>query len=118
LIDRTHRELSEDDIARIAGTYHAWRGEPDAGKYEDIPGFCSAAAADGIREHGHVLTPGRYVGAEELDDDEPFEKKLTRLTTQLKQQLATSARLESAIRKNLAGLGFSIRGLQHGGDQT
>ena len=64
LVDRTHRELTDQELARIAKTYHAWRGEKDAGKYEDIPGFCKSAPLEEIRKHGHVLTPGRYVGAE------------------------------------------------------
>ena len=64
MVDRIHRELTDDDIASIANTYHAWRGEKDAGEYEDVAGFCKAATVDEIRKHGHVLTPGRYVGAE------------------------------------------------------
>ena len=62
MIDRVHRELTDEDIARIAGTYHAWRGDKDAGEYADVPGFCKAATLEEIRKHGHVLTPGRYVG--------------------------------------------------------
>src|SRR5881396_1289730 len=69
LIDRKHRELSEDEIARLARTYHAWRGEKDAGNYKDENGFCKSARLDDIRKHGHVLTPGRYVGAEAAEDD-------------------------------------------------
>ena len=81
MVDRTHRELTDEDIARIAGTYHAWRGEKEAGKYEDVAGFCKSATLDEIRKHGHVLTPGRYVGAEAQEDDgEPFEEKMKRLT--------------------------------------
>ena len=64
LVDRVHRELTDEDIAQIAGTYHAWRGDKDAGEYADVPGFCKAATLEEIRKHGHVLTPGRYVGAE------------------------------------------------------
>ncbi len=80
MVDRTHRELTDEDIARIAGTYHAWRGDKDAGEYADVPGFCKAATLDDIRKHGHVLTPGRYVGAEAAEDDgEPFEEKMKRL---------------------------------------
>jgi type I restriction enzyme M protein len=71
MVDRTHRELTDDDIARIAATYHAWRGEKDAGEYADVPGFCKSATLDEIRKHGHVLTPGRYVGAERQEDDLP-----------------------------------------------
>jgi type I restriction enzyme M protein len=107
LVDRTHRELSPDEIARIARTYHAWRGEQDAGIYEDIPGFCKSATTDEIAEHGYALTPGRYVGAEEAEEDtEPFEQKMARLTATLEQQFAESAHLESAIRANLKGLGY------------
>jgi type I restriction enzyme M protein len=199
LIDRVHRELTEADIGKIAGTYHAWRGDKDAGKYQDIAGFCMSAKLADIRAHGHVLTPGRYVGAEEAEDDlpaprpglffvyaieceggshyigqtddlrqrwqehrsgqgadwtkthkpqriahyeeftsreaavarekelkttagrrwlkdaiangrarqaggEPFEQKMKRLTGNLEQQFAESAKLEKAIRRNLAGL--------------
>lgn len=107
LVDRVHRELTDEEIARIAGTYHAWRGDKDAGKYEDVPGFCKSATTDEIATHGHVLTPGRYVGAEAAeDDDEPFEEKMKRLTAQLEQQFAESARLETAIRENLRGFGY------------
>jgi type I restriction enzyme M protein len=78
MVDRTHRELTNEDIARIAGTYHAWRGKNDADEYADVPGFCKNATLEEIRKHGHVLTPGRYVGAEAQEDDgEPFEEKMT-----------------------------------------
>src|SRR5262249_11117478 len=70
LVDRIHRELSDEEITRIARTYHAWRGEKDAGKYADVPGFCKSATTEEITAHGHVLTPGRYVGAEEVEDDD------------------------------------------------
>ena len=80
LVDRIHRELTDEEIARIAGTYHAWRGDAGAGEYADEPGFCKSATLDEIRGHGHVLTPGRYVGAAEAEeDDEPFEEKMRRL---------------------------------------
>lgn len=109
LVDRTHRELADDEIARIAAAYHAWRGEPDAGAYADVPGFCKSATKDEIAAHGYVLTPGRYVGAEEAEDDgEPFEEKMARLTATLEQQFAESARLEAAIRTNLRGLGYGL----------
>jgi type I restriction enzyme M protein len=102
LIDRTHRELTDEEIARVAKTYHAWRGEKEAGKYEDIPGFCKSARLEEISSHGHVLTPGRYVGAEAVEDDgEPFEEKMKRLTKQLEEQFAKSACLEAVIRDNL-----------------
>jgi len=105
MTDRVHRELTDADIQRVAGTYHAWRGDKDAGKYEDVLGFCKAAKLEEIRGHGFVLTPGRYVGAEAAEEDgEPFEEKLKRLTAKLEEQFAEGARLENAIRRNLAGL--------------
>jgi type I restriction enzyme M protein len=107
LRDRTHRELTEEEIARVSATYHAWRGEPSAGEYADVPGFCKSATKDEIASHGYVLTPGRYVGAEDVEDDgEPFEQKMTRLVAALDEQFAESARLETAIRENLRGLGY------------
>ena len=119
MVDRTHRELTDQEIARIAGTYHAWRGKPgpeesileEEGAYEDIPGFCKAAPLAEVRKHGHVLTPGRYVGAElQEEDSEPFEGKMKRLVTQLRQQQDEAQRLDAAIEENLARLGF---GSQH-----
>jgi type I restriction enzyme M protein len=107
LIDRVHRELTDADIAKIARTYHAWRGDKDAGKYEDIPGFCKSALTAEIDAHGYVLTPGRYVGAEEIEDGgEPFEEKMTRLVTELNAQFAELGRLEQAIKASLKGLGY------------
>jgi type I restriction enzyme M protein len=97
--------LSDDELARIARTYHAWRGEKDAGAYEDVPGFCKSATLDEIASHGYVLTPGRYVGAEEAeDDDEPFDEKVKQLTIKLDEQFRESAQLEQAIRENLRRL--------------
>ena len=108
LVDRTHRELTDAEVARIARTYHAWRGEQEAGAYEDIPGFCKSATLDEVRQHGHVLTPGRYVGAEAQEDDgEPFDEKMKRLTAQLFAQQADAARLDAAIAANLKKLGYS-----------
>ncbi len=107
LVDRTRRELTDDEIKKIADTYHAWRGEPDAGAYADVPGFCKSATLDVIRKHGYVLTPGRYVGAAaRADDDEPFEQKMTRLVAQLRAQQAEGARLDAAIAANLRELGY------------
>ncbi|MEI6150838.1 MAG: N-6 DNA methylase, partial [bacterium] len=107
LIDRVHRELTETDIAKIVDTYHAWWGEKGAGKYEDIAGFCKSASTAEIATHGHVLTPGRYVGAAEVEDDgEPFEEKMPRLVVELEGQFAESAKLEAVIRANLKGLGY------------
>ncbi|MFT0624764.1 type I restriction-modification system subunit M [Ectopseudomonas guguanensis] len=107
LVDRTRRELHDEDIARIAATYHAWRGEADAGPYADIPGFCKVASLDEVRKHGHVLTPGRYVGAAaQEEDDEPFEQKMQRLAAQWREQQAQAAKLDAAIERNLKALGF------------
>ncbi len=130
MVDRTHRELTDEEIARIANTYHAWRGEKispsplagekkntpspstgegeGGGEYKDIPGFCKSAKLEKIRKHGHVLTPGRNVGAEAQEDDgEPFEEKMQRLVAQLHEQQAEAAKLDEAIRKNLDELGYS-----------
>jgi type I restriction enzyme M protein len=108
LVDRIHRDLSDDEIARIARTYHAWRGEKSAGKYEDVPGFRMSAKMEEIASHGYVLTPGRYVGAEEVaDEDEPFEEKMKRLASKLEEHFAESAELEKAIKQQLRGLDVS-----------
>jgi len=105
LVDRVHRDLTAEDITRIARTYHAWRGEEGAGNYEDVPGFCKSATTEEIKGHGYVLTPGRYVGAEAVEDDgEPFDEKMKRLMDQLYDQFAESAKLEVTIKKNLESL--------------
>ena len=107
MTDRVHRELTDADIALIAGTYHAWRGDKGAGAYADVPGFCKAAKLDEIRKHGHVLTPGRYVGAAAAEEDaEPFDEKMKRLTATLRQQQAEAAKLDAAIAANLEELGY------------
>jgi type I restriction enzyme M protein len=107
LVDRVHRELTDEDIQKVVSAYHSWRGDKGAGKYDDVAGFCKSATLDEIRSHGHVLTPGRYVGAEEVEDDgEPFEQKMKRLVGELNDQFAESARLEAAIKANLRGLGY------------
>ncbi|GAB6047984.1 class I SAM-dependent DNA methyltransferase [Methyloparacoccus murrellii] len=116
--DRVLRDFRPEDIQKIADTFHAWqhsspsplagegRGE---GAYQDIPGFCYSASLDDIRKHEHVLTPGRYVGAEAQEEDgEVFADKMARLTAQLAEQFGESARLEGEIRKNLAGLGYTL----------
>lgn len=105
MIDRRHRELIDDDIAKIIGTYHAWRGNDS--KYKDITGFCKSAKLDEIRKHSHILTPGRYVGTEVREkDDEAFEEKMKRLMGELSKQFKKSNKLESEIKKNLKSLGF------------
>ena len=141
MVDRTHRELTDEDVTRIANTYHAWRsnlpspkppspltgearGEPKSpsplegegwgegeNSYTDLPGFCKSATLEEVRKHGHVLTPGRYVGAEAQEEDsEPFEDKMKRLTAQLREQQAEAAKLDNAIADNLKELGFPIGG--------
>jgi type I restriction enzyme M protein len=97
----------DSDIGRIVRTYHAWRGEADAGGYEDVPGFCITATLDNIKRHGYVLTPGIYVGAAEVEDDgEPFDQKMQRLTAELNQRFAESDRIEARIKANLRVLGY------------
>jgi type I restriction enzyme M protein len=108
LIDRVHRELTDADIRKIADTYHAWRGDKDSKtKYQDEAGFCKSATLDDIRRHGHILTPGRYVGAAEVEDDgEPFEEKMARLTAEFREQTKQSAKLDKLIWANLEDLGY------------
>jgi type I restriction enzyme M protein len=124
LVDRTHRVMTDEDIERIAGTYHAWKeskyeirdtAEDEATRisylesriYEDIAGFCKSATLDDIRGHGYVLTPGRYVGAAEVEDDgEPFEEKMARLAAELREQMNAAAELDAQIWANLEGLGY------------
>ena len=107
MVDRTHRDLSADDISRIADTYHAWRAGDDANGYVDVPGFCRSAPLEEIRKHGHVLTPGRYVGAEPRPEDgEPFQEKMARLTAQWREQQSEGQRLDALIMENLERLGF------------
>lgn len=107
LVDRTRRELTDEEIQKIADTYHAWRGEEGAGEYADVAGFCKSATLEDIRKHGHVLTPGRYVGAAEQEDDgEPFEEKMVRLSAQWREQRAAAAKLDAAIEANLKELGY------------
>lgn len=107
MVDRTHRELTNEDITRIANTYHAWRGEKGFGEYKDIPGFCKRVTLEEIRKHGYVLNPGRYVGAEIKEEDkEPFDEKMRRLVAQWRKQQAETAKLDVAIAKNLKELGY------------
>ncbi|WP_294162846.1 class I SAM-dependent DNA methyltransferase [uncultured Clostridium sp.] len=107
MVDRRHRELSEGDIKKIADTYHNYRNLN--GQYEDIQGFCKAAKLDEVREHEYVLTPGRYVGIEEQEDDGiPFEEKMETLTSELGELFEKSRSLEDEIRKNLWGIGFGF----------
>lgn len=109
MVDRVHRELTNEDIEKIADTYHAWRGDKDCeAEYQDVPGFCKSATLEEIRSHGYVLTPGRYVGAPPREeDDEPFEEKMKRLVAQLREQQAEAARLDEAIWENIRELDFN-----------
>lgn len=102
MVDRTRKEFSDADIARIADTYHAWRlGEG----YADVPGFCKSASIEDIRSHGHVLTPGRYVGAEAAEEDQtPFAERFAGLQEQLEVQFAEAEELTATIRARLAGI--------------
>jgi type I restriction enzyme M protein len=105
--DRTHKTLTDEDVARIAATYHAWRGEEGAGEYADVAGYCKSASLEEVRKHGHVLTPGRYVGAEEVEDDgESFDEKMRTLVASLREQQAEGAKLDAAINANLRKLGL------------
>ncbi|EJH0601210.1 N-6 DNA methylase, partial [Salmonella enterica] len=104
--ERVLRDFSTDDIKKIADTFHAWQTDKD---YEDEAGFCFAATLDDIKKNDYVLTPGRYVGAaEQKEDDESFADKMSRLTTQLKEQLLEGVELEKKIKTNLEGLGYEL----------
>lgn len=107
MVDRRHKELTGEEVQKIAETYHAWRGE--GGEYEDVPGFCKAVMLDEVRKHEHILTPGRYVGAEEVEDDgEPFEEKMRSYTEDLAEHFKRSSELEKEIRDYLTGLGYNV----------
>lgn len=107
MIDRRHRELTEEDISKISETYHEWRNID--GEYEDIKGFCKSATIEDIREHEYVLTPGRYVGIEDIEDDGiPFDEKMESMTAELAELFAKSRKLEDEIRKNLGGIGYEF----------
>ena len=112
MISRVQTELTDAVIARIADTVTAWRGQPEKTAkneaYADIPGYCRSVKLAEIAEHGHVLTPGRYVGAEEVDDDEAFADKMQKLTEKLGEQMAKGAELDTIIRLKLAELGYEI----------
>ena len=106
MVNRRLRELSDEDIKKIANTYIAWQNEDG---YEDVQGYCKVASIDEIKEHDYILTPGRYVGIEEVEDDgEPFEEKMERLTTTLANQFKKSRELEEEIRKQLGGIGYEL----------
>jgi len=107
MIDRRHRVLTEDDIKKISQTYHAWRGELEG--YQDVKGFCKSAKLEEVRQQNWVLTPGRYVGSEEKEEDmEEFNEKIQRLTSELSEQFKRSRELEDEIRKNMERIGFEL----------
>jgi type I restriction enzyme M protein len=103
LVDRTRKEFSDGDIAKIASAYHGWR---EGKGYEDVAGFCKSAKRDEIRGHNYVLTPGRYVGAEDIEDDDvPFAERFGTLKSKLEKQFAEADKLTATIRAKLAGVG-------------
>jgi len=107
MISRVQSELTDEVIEKIAKTVAAWRGE--GGDYQDVAGFCRSVPLAEIAQHGHVLTPGRYVGAEEVeDDDEVFAEKMQKLTEKLGEQMAKGAELDALIRQKLGGLGYDF----------
>ena len=102
LVDRTHKELSDEEISRIAQIYHAWRGEKDAGEYQDVPGLCKSAKTEEIAAHSFILTPGRYVGAKEVEENlEIFEERIADLIDRLEIQFKESAELQQQIENDL-----------------
>ncbi len=104
MVSRTNKELTDADIARIAETFHAWRGEE--GQYADVPGFCASATLDQIAEHGNVLTPGRYVGSEDVEDDgEPLDEKIARLTEEVRAGFVDRAHIQEQVLVALNSLG-------------
>jgi type I restriction enzyme M protein len=105
MVNRRLREMTDGDIAKIAATFEAFNN----GTLEDVKGYCAAVATAEIARQDYILTPGRYVGIEEQDDDgEPFEEKMTRLTGELLEMFKRSRKLEGEIRKRLGALGYEI----------
>jgi type I restriction enzyme M protein len=109
MVDRRHRELTAEEIKKIADTYHAWRGiDEQKVEYSDIAGFCKTAKLDEIRKQGHILTPGRYVGMEEDEEKEgAFDEKMKQLTAELGEQMEEGKRLDAEIKKNLDRIGWN-----------
>jgi type I restriction enzyme M protein len=99
LINRRTKDFTDEDIAKISDTYHHWRNKND--KYEDIPGFCKSIALDEIRQKDYVLTPGRYIGLPEEEDDFDFVERFTKLKSELEEQMKEEIKLNEVIRKNL-----------------
>ncbi len=110
MADRTHREFSDDDIQKIAGTYHNWRNR--GGSYEDVKGFCKSATLAELAKHNFVLTPGRYVGIkDEIDDGIPFTKKMADFTKTLAEQMSEEKKMDEKIKKQLRNIGFKLKQL-------
>jgi len=105
MASRTTKEFTDDDVAQVASTYHRWRGEPNGKPYEDVPGFCASITLDHIAEHHHVLTPGRYVGAADVEDDgEPLHEKIARLTNEIRNGFERREELQYAVLEALSSL--------------
>jgi type I restriction enzyme M protein len=108
MVSRTLKEFSDEDIQKVAQTYHSWKGTNDK-SYEDIAGFCKIANLEEVKNNEYILTPGRYVGLADVEEDEePFEQKMERITSELSEQFAKSKELEDQIRKSLEGLGYGV----------
>lgn len=108
MADRTHKEFTDEDIAKITNTYHEWR--KNGGKYEDEKGFCKSAKIEEIQKHNFVLTPGRYVGiTDAVDDGVPFEEKMAGLMTTLSEQMKKEKELDEEIKKQLSNIGFNLK---------
>ena len=107
MIDRTHRQFSDEDVVKLAETYHSWKA--GSSEYIDVRGFCKSAKIEEVAQNDYILTPGRYVGlVEEEEDDEPYEEKMNRLTSELSELFKESDKLKEEIRKNLGALGFEL----------
>jgi len=107
MLDRVHRDLADDDIQKIATTYHQWRNKD--GNYEDVKGFCKSATLEDVKKHNFVLTPGRYVGIpDEEDDGVTFKEKMDKFTRELSSQLKKANELDQLIKENLKNIGFKI----------
>jgi len=105
LVDRTHREVSDADRIRMTSAYHAWRGQPEAGHYEDVPGFCRSVGIEELRDNDHALVPGRYVGAaDEPQGSEPLAEQVARLSSELLEEFETASQLQQRIAANLETL--------------
>jgi len=109
MVDRRHKNLTYEDVRKISDVYHIWRGEFKDTEYRDILGFCKSASLEEVKAQGWILTPGRYVGAEEEDDDEEaFEEKMKHLSAELSDQMRQGQKLDEEIRRNMESVGFRV----------